>query len=289
MKKTAVVTASIFVIGAVIFFGVVLRKSKKITAEQEGKPHLDWIDRVTGKDLFDADKRIWYKGVAEKPKVCLTIDDGPHPVSCLSLLKTLKEKKVTAAFYVIGKQVEGNPDLIRKMFADGHEIGNHTYSHIRLDGLTREKVYDEIRDCDRAVEKAAERKMLLFRPPGMRYNDTVLNVVRQLGHIMVHWTIGAKDFVGTVSDEELTPELRKLPKITPELIVYYVEKQLKPGAIILLHDNPVTAEAMPKLIDTVRARGYEFATTKEMMYELPQQVVINPNPPCGELVTHKDH
>ena len=237
-----------------------------------------WVDRATGKDLFDADKRIWFKGVHNRNEVCITFDDGPHPLSCRSILSTLKEKKVTATFFVVGKQVDGNPDLVKQIAEQGHELGNHTYDHIRLDKLSREQVYDEINECDRAVENATGLKMVLFRPPGMRYSDTVLSVLHQKGQIMVHWVIGAKDFVGTVPLGELGAEEQKLPAITPDKIIQYVEKQLKPGAIILLHDNPITAEALPRLIDAVRSKGYEFKSAKEMMSELPQQVRIDPNP-----------
>jgi len=240
-----------------------------------------WADRMAGRDLFDPVEQVWYKGNRQVNEVALTIDDGPHPLSCASLLKTLKEKKVIATFFVVGKQVDGNPDLVRMMVQDGHEIGNHTYDHIRLDGIAREKVYDQISFCDKAVARAAGRNMVLFRPPGMRYNDNVLNVAGQLSKIMVHWTIGAKDFVGTTPDYELTPELKKLPPITPDLIVEYVTKQLKPGAIILLHDNPITAEAMPRIIDEVRKRGYEFRSCKDMLRNLPNPVYITPNQPCG--------
>ncbi len=239
-----------------------------------------WIDRATGRDLFDPDKRIWYKGVHNRNEVCITFDDGPHPLSCKSILKTLKEKGVTATFFVVGKQVDGNPDLAKMIIEDGHEIGNHTYDHVRLDKLSREQVYDQINECDRAVENATGLKMTLFRPPGMRYSDTVLSVVRQKGDIMVHWVIGAKDFVGTVPAEELNTEQKAMQAITPDKIVEYVDKQLRPGAIILLHDNPVTAEALPRVIDTVRAKGYVFKSCKDMMAELPQELKIDPNPPA---------
>lgn len=237
-----------------------------------------WVDRATGRDLFDPDKRIWYKGVRSRNEVCITFDDGPHPLSCRSILETLKEKKVTATFFVVGKQVDGNPDLVKQIADDGHEIGNHTYDHVRLDKLSREQVYDEINECDRAVENATGLKMVLFRPPGMRYSDTVLSVVHQKEKIMVHWVIGAKDFIGTVPNGELNADDQKLPAITPDKIVEYVEKQLRPGAIILLHDNPVTAQALPRVIDVVRSKGYTFRSAKDMMEELPQQVRIDPNP-----------
>lgn len=239
-----------------------------------------WVDRMQGRDLFDPVERIWYKGNRERKEVALTIDDGPHPLSGLSLLKTLKEKNVIATFFVIGKQVDGNPDITRQMIADGHEVANHTYDHVRLNPLSREAVYDQIYNCDRAVARATGRQMTLFRPPGVQYNENVLSVVNQLDKILVHWTIGAKDFIGT-TPEELPPDLRNMPPITREKVIEYVMKQLRPGAIILLHDNPITASAMPELIDKIKAQGYEFKSCKDMLASLPNPVYIRPNPACG--------
>ncbi len=237
-----------------------------------------WVDRATGKDLFNPEKRIWYKGVRERKEVCITFDDGPHPLSCRSLLATLQEKKVPAVFFVVGKQVDGNPDLVRMIAEEGHEIGNHTYDHIRLNNLTREQIYDQISLCESSVEKASGRKMVLFRPPGMKYSDDVISVVNQKKLILMEYVLGAKDFVGTVTKGELTAELQKLPAVTSDYVVESVIKQLRPGAIILLHDNPITAAALPKMIDRIREKGYEFKSAKDMMYQLPQQVQLDPNP-----------
>lgn len=278
-RKGALIAAAstVFVLAAVLLYALKLRREEGI-ALHTGISPVYWAERYTGKDYFNPDRRIWYRGNREKKVVALTIDDGPHPLSCQKFIEVLREKNVKAAFFLVGKQVDGNPDLVKLMADEGHEICNHTYDHIRLDKLDREKVFNQIDRCDVAVESAIGKQMTLFRPPGMRFSDTVLDVVKQKGDVMVHWGIGAKDFVGTVPDYELTPELRKLPKTTPKLIVEYVTKQLKPGMIILLHDNPVTAEALGPMIDAVRAQGYEFDTCANMMKDLPNPVYVVVNP-----------
>jgi peptidoglycan/xylan/chitin deacetylase (PgdA/CDA1 family) len=278
LSKPVIISVGIVIAG----FAVYGYQSYKVRGEAGGfaksiSPAY-WVDRASGKNLFDPTKRIWYKGVPSKKEVCITFDDGPHPLSCRSLLTTLKDKKVPAVFFVVGKQVEGNPDLVRMIADEGHEIGNHTYDHIRLTNVDREQVYDQITRCDSAVERASGRKMVLFRPPGMKYSEHVLSVVSQKNMILMEYVLGAKDFIGTATKGELTLEQQKLPAVTPDYVVESVVKQLRPGAIILLHDNPITAAALPKLIDMVREKGYEFKSAKEMMYQLPQQVVLNPNP-----------
>jgi peptidoglycan-N-acetylglucosamine deacetylase len=285
LSKPVKVSLAVLGIGALIYGYEAYRVRGEAGGLSKSISPAYWVDRASGRDLFDPDKRIWYKGVRDRMDVCITFDDGPHPLSCRSLLSTLKEKHVPATFFVVGKQVEGNPDLVRMIVDEGHELGNHTYDHIRLEKLSREKVYDQIAGCDAAVEKASGRKMVLFRPPGMKYSDTVVSVVQQRGNIMMHYVLGAKDFVGTVTNSELTVEQQKMPSITSDKVIEYVVKQLRPGAIILLHDNPITAAALPELIDKVREKGYEFRSAKEMMYNLPQQVRLDPNPPVSTVAS----
>lgn len=228
--------------------------------------------------MLDLKKRIFFKGINTRNEVCITFDDGPHPLSCMDILRTLKDKGVKAGFYLVGKQVDANPDLVREIADEGHELANHTYDHFRLDALSKEEIISQITQCERAVEKATGLKMNYFRPPGMRFNEDVLDVLRQRNMLLVHWVIGAKDFVGTLPEHELTPDLQKLPTVSEDLIVKYVVKQLRPGGIILLHDNPVTAKALPALIDAVRAKGYEFVTTEDMLARLPEPYKLEPNP-----------
>ena len=277
-SKVLIAIAGLLALGIIVYGIAAFRVRGEAGGLSKSMTPAYWADRATGRDLFNPEKRIWYKGVRERKEVCISFDDGPHPLSCRSLLATLKDKHVVATFFVVGKQVEGNPDLVKLIIDEGHELGNHTYDHVRLDSLTREQVYDQINRCEKSVESATGRKMVLFRPPGMRYNDTVVSVVKQDGLIMMSYVIGAKDFIGTVPVGELTAEQQKQPAITPDKIIEYVEKQLKPGAIILLHDNPITAAALPRLIDMVRAKGYEFRSAQEMMSDLPQHVQLDPNP-----------
>lgn len=290
MQRKGILISAATVFGIVAAFGLYhalkIRREEGVALSTAVSP-VYWADRFVGKDYFNPDRRIFYKGNRARKTVALTIDDGPHPLSCQKLLDTLKAKKVIASFFLVGKQVDGNPDLVRMMEADGHEICNHTYDHVRLDKLDREKVYNQIHSCDVAVENAIGKKMTLFRPPGMRFSETVIDVLKQEGDVMVHWGIGAKDFVGTVPDYELTPELKKLPKITPKLVTEYVTKQLKPGMIILLHDNPVTAEALGPMIDAVRAQGYEFESVADMMKHLPNPVYVDVNPAATNMVATK--
>ncbi|MER3496684.1 MAG: hypothetical protein C4320_07905, partial [Armatimonadota bacterium] len=227
--------------------------------------------------LYEPERQVWKRGVPDRPEVCLTFDDGPH-ISCESLLDTLKARGVKATFFVVGNMVEKHPDQVRRMIAEGHEVGNHTYDHKRLNTLKPDQVHVELAACADAVRRAAGVNMTFMRPPGMRLNDAVIAENRRFGYILMDWTIGAKDFIGNTPTHEIPPSLRDQPNATPELVRERVAKQLKNGAIILLHDNPVTAKALPGILDDLAAKGYSVKSATEMMAELPQRVNIVANP-----------
>ncbi len=239
------------------------------------------VDHKEPNDLFEPGRQVFKRGVKDRPEVCLTFDDGPHGAATESLLDTLRSKGAPAAFFVVGEMVERHPALVRRMLADGHEVGNHTYEHLRLDSLPEARIEKELGACESAVERATGRRMTLMRPPGMRVCDPLIRANRTFGYVMVDWTIGAKDFVGHVPSRSLPANLRGLPATTPDMVVERVERQLKNGGIILLHDNSVSAAALPRLIDAIRARGFEIVSPSRMMAELPQNVRLVANPPVA--------
>lgn len=244
-----------------------------------------WRDRSHHLDLYNAPERYLKRGARDRKEVLLTFDDGPHPESNRKLLDVLKENRVPAVFFVVGQRVKEHPELARRMLAEGHEVGNHTEDHLRLDTLSPEKMAYEISECERTVEVATGRKMTLIRPPGMRFNKSILAQMKAQGYIMVGWNVGAKDFVTSGKVTDMTEEQSKHLACTPDQIVERVLKQVKPGVIILLHDNPVTVQAVPIVIQRLKAEGYEFDSTAQFMANLPDPVKIVSNPPVNRLAT----
>ena len=228
-------------------------------------------DRLRGEDLFSSQNHFLKRGVRNRKEVCLTIDDGPHPSACGDLLDALKDAQVPATFFVVGMRVKQHPEYIRRMIAEGHEVGNHTQDHIRLDTLSPKQVRDEIANCATNVQRAAGVKMTLFRPPGMRWNDDVMAEIKRQGYLTIGWNVGAKDFTGK--------------EHTPEEVEERVMKQLGNGVIILLHDNPVTAAALPNILRRAKADGYRFISTTEMLSRLPKPVAVIANPPAATLAS----
>ena len=164
------------------------------------------------------------------------------------------------------------------MIAEGHEVGNHTEDHTRLYDLPPARIAEELRRCETDVRRATGRSMAFARPPGMHFTPTVLAVARFLGYITVDVNNVAGDYPpgGGVSD--LTPEEAEAYDLRPEQIAAKVERQLKPGTIVLLHDNAITLAALPEIVAKARAQGYRFVTTAQMLASLPEPVRVEANP-----------
>lgn len=204
---------------------------------------------------------ILVHGNTHLKEVALTIDDGPRPEETRALLSILGKHDVRATFFVVGKQVEKHPGLVRRMMNEGHEVGNHSFNHPRLDGLPMDRVKAEIASCDKAIFQATGAHTNLFRPPGMRYDDEVIRTAQDLGYVTIHWNAAAKDIEAQ----------------DPSRIVAKVLKGVKPGSVILLHGHPDTVRAMPTILSTLKSQGYRFVTVSQMLSRLPRPVYVKTN------------
>lgn len=237
------------------------------------------VARNVEEGLYDPAEGYLKRGSREEKTLVLTFDDGPHPESGERLLDLLRELDVKATFFVVGQRVEMHPDVVRRMLAEGHEVANHTEDHLRLHELSETKVAEQLKACEASVRKATGFGMAFMRPPGMRFTPKVMTTAKGLGYIMVGVNNVAGDYVPNGGLSDLTPEEARELRLEPKDIADKVEKQFKPGTIILLHDNPVTVEAVPEIVARAKAQGYRFVTTAELMAGLPEPVKIVANPP----------
>lgn len=204
---------------------------------------------------------ILIRGNPDLREVALTFDDGPRPEIVRGILDTLGRFGARSTFFVVGSQVERSPAIVRRMMNEGHEVGNHSHSHPRLDGMEEAEIRRELVACDKAVFKATGAHTNLFRPPGMRYDDTVVDAAQALGYVTVHWNVAAKDF---------TP-------VAPELVSARILDRVRPGSVILLHAQEDTAKALPAILATLKQRGYRFVTVSQMLSRLPRPVYVKTN------------
>ena len=182
--------------------------------------------------------------------IALTFDAGPGK-NTPELLDVLKEKKVHATFFLLGKNhVMKYPELVAREAREGHEVGNHTWTHKILTDQDADGIRDELARTQDAIARITGHRPRLMRPPQGRTDGDVQDVLRELGLSAVLWSTTAKDYATTDS----------------ALIRERTLDQAGRDGIILLHDiYPGTVPAVPGIIDELRKRGYTFVTVPQLM------------------------
>lgn len=200
----------------------------------------------------------------EKPKyVALTFDDGPRYNTTGPLLDGLAERGVVATFFIIGQQVAGNEALICRMAADGHQIGNHTYSHVALQDVDVDAVVEEIHKTEVVLEQLVGEREFWLRPPYGLIDSARASLIRTP---MVYWTVDPEDW--RILDSGRVAEA--------------VVSKVKPGDVVLLHDfYPTSVTAALEIVDRLTEEGYTFVTV-ERLFQLqavtPQRGVLYASP-----------
>ncbi|MFJ4823909.1 polysaccharide deacetylase family protein [Streptomyces bacillaris] len=182
--------------------------------------------------------------------IALTFDAGPGK-DTPELLDILKEKKVSATFFLLGKNhVLKHPDTVRRIQDEGHEVANHTWTHKILTDEEPEEIRAELEKTQEAIEKITGKRPRLMRPPQGRTDDQVSGISKELGLSQVLWSATAKDY--STNDSAL---------ITKRIL-----DQASKDGIILLHDiYKGTVPAVPGIIDALQKDGYTFVTVPELM------------------------
>ena len=179
--------------------------------------------------------------------VALTFDDGPRRSTTARLLDGLRERGASATFFLVGEQLAGNEDLIRRMAQEGHQIGNHTWDHVRLQGDEPAHQMQEIQDTDKALKAILGDSGSWLRPP---YGLIDQEMNAQIPVPMVQWSVDPRDWESRNTDQT----------------VQAVLSEVQPGDIILLHDIYATSvEAALQIVDALTEQGYWFVTVEELL------------------------
>ena len=183
----------------------------------------------------------------DTPKIAITFDDGPHPYYTEQLLDGLKERGVKATFFVMGKQAEAYPELVLRMYEEGHLVGNHTYSHIQLGNNNREIFKAELVRTNEVLLDITGEEPQYVRPP---YGSWDKSFETELTMIPVLWTIDPMDWCSS----------------DVKGIVSRVTKKAEENAVILMHDEyESSVTAALSIVDILQKQGYEFVTVDEIM------------------------
>lgn len=174
--------------------------------------------------------------------IALTFDDGPSPYTP-KLLDTLRKHHAKATFFVVGRNVQRYPGVVRRMAAEGHEIGNHTWNHPHLPELFDEEIVDQLTKTQDVIHKTIGRRPTIMRPPFGETNERVGIHMGDLGLPQILWTGTTRDW-----------EARDTGVITDRLLAL-----AKRDAVILMHDTvPETVKAMPRVLKSLEKQGYRF-------------------------------
>ena len=197
---------------------------------------------------------IFFKnGSRDEKIVALTFDDGPHPKETHEILDVLDKYNVKATFFVVGKHANWYSEPLIRAAKEGHEIGNHTFSHPNITNLSINDLKKEIKTCEETVVKLTGKKPTLFRPPYGSYNEEKLGkLAEECGYKIILWTtLDAKDWRNPPSAQ-----------ITDTIV-----SKVQNGDIILLHDYGTenTVKALDVIIPTLINNGYKLVTVSELI------------------------
>ena len=185
--------------------------------------------------------------------VALTYDDGPNSPYTEKLLNVLKDVQVQATFFVIGQQLEGNLVTAQRMLAEGHELGNHSYSHTKLVNQKLSVIRSEITKTDEILKALGVNSNIHFRAP------------LGLKRIRLPWELACRNKTNILWDVD-PQDYKEQP---PNQIASFVVHNVKPGSIILLHDGggnrSRTVTATKMIVEQLQAKGYQFKTISELI------------------------
>lgn len=195
-------------------------------------------------------------GINTKKKIiALTFDDGPSEKYTPEVLAILKKYNAKATFFVMGGNVSLHPDLVKEAFADGNDIGNHSFSHPNFKGMNKASITKELTKTNNLIYNTIDKYPVLFRPP---YGVTTKNLTETasgLGFKVITWRYMVNDY--------------DIDKTTAEKIASLVIKNASPGAIITMHDGngnrSKTVAALPVIIEALQKDGYEFVTVSKLL------------------------
>ena len=185
------------------------------------------------------------------PYIAMTFDDGPSAMLTPKLLDLLAAHHIKATFFVIGENVAEHPEIVARAAREGHEIGNHSWSHPNFGKMSDESVRRQLWQTDDAIKNATGKRPTLMRPPYGSITAREKHWIHdELGYQIILWDVDPNDW--------------KRPG--PAVVRNRILKETQPGSIVLSHDiHPGTIEAMPSTLDALAAKGFKFVTVSELI------------------------
>jgi len=192
------------------------------------------------------------KSTQEK-MLALTFDDGPHPEHTPRVLDVLKQYHVKATFFIIGERITGNEEIVKRIHADGHQTGNHSFTHKKTFPLLgAKKMTADLLQCEQTLNRITGCRSKWFRPPFGITNPNVAKAVKMRGYQVAGWSIRSLDTI--IQDREK--------------VIRRVVSRLSSGCVVLLHDHlPDTSYILEQIIQHAIKKSYVFVTIEQLFDE----------------------
>ncbi|MGG0643300.1 polysaccharide deacetylase family protein [Sporosarcina gallistercoris] len=206
-----------------------------------------------GRQHYEEAGQILWEIRTDEKVIALTFDDGPHRKYTEEILDVLKEHNANATFFVVGVNVDKNPELVSRMSDEGHEIANHTYTHDR--SMKTSEVIKEMRKTNDTIQAITGHPTTLFRPVEGYYTDDLVRAVSKEGYKLVMWSwhLDTLDWKNPGVDK----------------IVNFVVDGAKEGNVVLFHDGGgnrrQTVDALKEILPELKKEGYRFVSISELM------------------------
>jgi peptidoglycan/xylan/chitin deacetylase (PgdA/CDA1 family) len=219
-------------------------------AEKEVCPNQTTLDaRLAKLSRAQVENHVLRSGAPTRKEITLTFDDGPHPKTTLQLLDILKAENVPATFFVVGFMAEKYPELVKAIAAAGHEVADHTYSHVTLTKIPADQVLAEYQADSDLIYRLIGKRPRFCRPPGGDFNQEVLKCAADLGLTTVLWTDDPGDYA----------------EPGDQVLLQREAERLGPGAIILLHDGSQdTVDTLATFIRIAKKKGFKFVPLDQL-------------------------
>ncbi|MDP5274393.1 polysaccharide deacetylase family protein [Chengkuizengella axinellae] len=209
---------------------------------------------------------VAYFGTDSKNEIVLTFDDGPDEKFTPQILDVLKKHNVKATFFLLGKQAEKHPQIVKRIQKEGHNIGNHTYKHSNLHIKGNKKFQEEILKTSQVLKQIVGYEPRLFRAPLGKLNGNLVESLGELNYFVVGWSVDSHDWT-----------TKSVYQITTNVV-----SSIHPGAIILMHggdyggvDLSYSIKALDQIIPQLKEKGMNFVTVSELLHISDQREGIS--------------
>jgi peptidoglycan-N-acetylglucosamine deacetylase len=192
-----------------------------------------------------------YRGNPEKPMVALLINVAWGNEYLPKMVTTLKKHGVQSTFFLEGNWVKKNTDLTKMLYDEGHELGNHSFSHPDMKVLSTNRIREQLQKTNDVIEETIGKKPKWFAPPSGSYRDEVVKIADEMGMYTILWSVDTVDW--------------KKPDAT--VMMNRVLQKVHPGAMILMHPTEPTAQGLEFLIEGLKAKGYAIGTVTQLLSE----------------------